>query len=74
MVVVIKDSNEKRAIAREVLEDLTQWFEVEESRVISQTAQAGLFLRQKTVQNLWAFCVLRKREMQRSSLRLKALP
>ena len=32
MVVVIKDSNEKRAIAREVLEDLTQWFEVEESR------------------------------------------
>ena len=32
MVVVIKDSNEKRAIAREVLKDLTQWFEVEESR------------------------------------------
>ena len=32
MVVVIKDPNEKKAIAREVLEDLTQWFEVEESR------------------------------------------
>ena len=32
MVVVIKDPNERKAIAREVLEDLTQWFEVEESR------------------------------------------
>ncbi len=32
MVVTIKDSDEKRAIARTVLEDLMQWFEVEESR------------------------------------------
>ncbi len=32
MIVTIKDSDEKRAIARKVLEDLTQWFEVEESR------------------------------------------
>ena len=32
MVVTIKDSDEKRAIARAVLEDLTEWFEVEESR------------------------------------------
>lgn len=32
MVVTIKDSDEKRMIARTVLEDLTQWFEVEESR------------------------------------------
>ena len=32
MVVTIKDSDEKRKIARTVLEDLTQWFEVEESR------------------------------------------
>ena len=32
MVVTIKDSNEKRAIARTVLEGLTEWFEVEESR------------------------------------------
>ena len=32
MVVTIKDPEEKRAIARTVLEDLTEWFEVEESR------------------------------------------
>ncbi len=32
MIVEIKDSNEKQAIARKVLEALTEWFEVEESR------------------------------------------
>lgn len=32
MIVQIKDSEEKRVIARTVLEALTQWFEVEESR------------------------------------------
>ena len=32
MIVTIKDPNEKRVIARTVLEDLTEWFEVEESR------------------------------------------
>lgn len=32
MIAVIKDPDEKRAIARAVLESLTEWFEVEESR------------------------------------------
>ncbi len=32
MILTIKDTDEKRAIARTVLEDLTEWFEVEESR------------------------------------------
>ncbi len=32
MIVTIKDSDEKKAIARTVLEALTEWFEVEESR------------------------------------------
>ena len=32
MVVTIKDVEEKRAIARKVLEALPEWFEVEESR------------------------------------------
>ncbi len=32
MVVTIKDPDEKIAIARTILEDLTEWFEVEESR------------------------------------------
>ena len=32
MIVTINDPNEKRAIARTVLEDLTEWFEVKESR------------------------------------------
>jgi len=32
MIVEITDSNEKQAIARKVLEALTDWFEIEESR------------------------------------------
>ena len=32
MIVEIKDSKEKQAIARKVLEALTDWFEIEESR------------------------------------------
>ena len=32
MIIEITDSNEKQAIARKVLEALTDWFEVEESR------------------------------------------
>ena len=32
MVVTINDPDEKRLIARTVLEDLTEWFEIEESR------------------------------------------
>lgn len=32
MIETINDTNDKRAIARAVLEDLTEWFEVEESR------------------------------------------
>ena len=31
-IVTIKDTDEKRTIARTVLENLTEWFEVEESR------------------------------------------
>ena len=31
MVVTIKDSDEKRTIAKMVLEALTEWFEVEEN-------------------------------------------
>ena len=32
MIEIINDTAEKRAVARAVLEDLTDWFEVEESR------------------------------------------
>ena len=32
MIVEIKDSNEKQSVARKVLEALTDWFEVKESR------------------------------------------
>ena len=32
MIVEITNSNEKQAIARKVLEALTDWFEIEESR------------------------------------------
>ena len=32
MIVEIKDSKEKQAIARKILEALTDWFEIEESR------------------------------------------
>lgn len=32
MIRFIEDANEKRKISREILESLTEWFEVEESR------------------------------------------
>ena len=32
MIVQIHDKNEKRAISRKILEALTEWFEVDESR------------------------------------------
>lgn len=32
MIVTVKDLDEKRAIARTILENLTEWFEVEEGR------------------------------------------
>ncbi|MCR5674646.1 MAG: GNAT family N-acetyltransferase [Lachnospiraceae bacterium] len=32
MIITITDANEKQAVARKVLEDLTEWFEVKESR------------------------------------------
>ena len=45
MIVEIKDSKEKQAIARKILEALTDWFEVEESReeYISESADRIFF-------------------------------
>ena len=41
MIVEITDSNEKQAIAREILEALTDWFGVEESREEYISGSAG---------------------------------
>ena len=45
LIVEITDSNEKQAIARKVLEALTDWFEIEESReeYISSSADWTFF-------------------------------
>ena len=45
MIVEIKDSKEKQAISRKVLEALTDWFGIEESReeYISDSADWTLF-------------------------------
>ena len=41
LIVEITDSNEKRAIAREILEALTDWFGIEESREEYISGSAG---------------------------------
>ncbi|MCR4578063.1 MAG: GNAT family N-acetyltransferase [Clostridiales bacterium] len=41
MIVEITDPNEKQAIARSVLEDLTDWFGIEESREAYISGSAG---------------------------------
>ena len=61
MVVEIIDSNEKQAIARKVLEALTEWFEVEESRegYIKDCAD-WTFLAAKEVDNIMGFLCLKE--------------
>ncbi|MEE3416386.1 MAG: GNAT family N-acetyltransferase [Prevotella sp.] len=61
MVVEIIDSNEKQAIARKVLEALTEWFEVEESRegYIKDCAD-WIFLAAKEDDNIMGFLCLKE--------------
>lgn len=61
MVVEIIDSNEKQAIARKVLEALTEWFEVEESRegYIKDCAD-WTFLAAKEDDNIMGFLCLKE--------------
>ena len=61
MVVEIIDSNEKQAIARNVLEALTEWFEVEESRegYIKDCAD-WTFLAAKEDDNIMGFLCLKE--------------
>lgn len=61
MVVEIIDSNEKQAIARKVLEALTEWFEVEESRegYIKDCAY-WTFLAAKEDDNIMGFLCLKE--------------
>ena len=61
MVVDIIDSNEKQAIARKVLEALTEWFEVEESRegYIKDSAD-WTFLAAKEDDNIMGFLCLKE--------------
>lgn len=61
MVVEVIDSNEKQAIARKVLEALTEWFEVEESRegYIKDCAD-WTFLAAKEENNIMGFLCLKE--------------
>lgn len=59
MVVTIKDSNEKRTIARSVLEALTEWFEVEESREGYIQDCADWFFRVSKIMKIWKYASTR---------------
>ncbi len=61
MGVMIKDSEEKRAIARTVLEALTEWFEVEESREgYIRDCAAWTFLAAKDDNRIMGFLCLKE--------------
>ena len=61
MVVRITGSDEKRAIARTVLEDLTEWFEVEESREgFIRDCKDQTFLAAKDDDRIMGFLCLKK--------------
>ena len=61
MVVTIKDSDEKKAIARTVLEDLTEWFEVEKSREsYIHDCAAWIFLAAKNDDRVMGFLCLKE--------------
>ena len=47
MIRFIEDKDEKRKISREILESLTEWFEVEESR--------EQYIRESADQPFWAY-------------------
>ena len=61
MVITINDTDEKRAIARKVLEDLTEWFEVEDSREgFIRDCADWTFLAAKNDGNITGFLCLRE--------------
>ena len=61
MIAVIKDPDEKRKIARTVLEALPEWFEVEESREVYIHDCAGwTFLAAKDDDRVMGFLCLKK--------------
>lgn len=61
MVVEITDSNEKKTIARNVLEALTDWFGIEESREEYISESAGwTFLADKDDDNVNGFLCLKE--------------
>ena len=64
MIVQITDSKEKQAIARKVLEALTDWFEVEESReeYISGCAEWTFFAAKEEEEAVGFLCFLSSEE------------
>ena len=59
LIVEITDSNEKQAIAREILEALTDWFGIEESReeYISGSASWTFFAAKGTERPIGFLCL-----------------
>ena len=53
MIRFIEDKDEKRKISREILEALTEWFEVEESR--------EQYIRESADQPFWAYLPQKRR-------------
>lgn len=58
MVVQIQDKNEKRAVSRKILEALTEWFEVEESReqYIAESADQPFFAAEENGEYVGFLC------------------
>lgn len=59
MVVQIQDKNEKRAVSRKILEALTEWFEVEESReqYIAESADQPFFAAEENGEYVGFLCL-----------------
>ncbi len=59
MIIEITDPNEKQAIARKVLEALTDWFEIEESRekYISECADWTFFAAKEEDESIGFLCL-----------------
>ena len=59
MIVQIHDKNEKRAISRKILEALTEWFEVDESReqYIAESADRILFAAEEKGEYVGFLCL-----------------
>ncbi len=70
-IIQIDNDTDKRRITRNILEELPEWFGIPEAReeYIRDSEGKAFFVPWKMKKN-WDFCILKKREKTRLSLRL----